>query len=63
MAAEKGHCDKCAPFYHHPLSIAVLKIKTKQKSIKFWENGEIECFLALKVQCVVVWKRPIWLKK
>jgi len=42
MAAEKGHCANCAPFYHYPLSIAVLKIKNKYKSSKFWENGEIE---------------------
>ena len=52
MAAEKGHCANCAPFYHYPLSIAVLKIKNKQKSSKFYENGEIEWFLALTVQCV-----------
>ena len=47
MAAEIGHRAKCALIYHHPLSIAVLKIKNKKtlkKSIKFWENGEIECF-------------------
>ena len=36
----------CAPFYHYPLLIAVLKFKSKPKSIKFCENGEIECFLA-----------------
>ena len=48
MAAEKGHCASCTPFYHHPLLIAFLKLKTKPKFIKFWENGEIEMFLALK---------------
>ena len=42
MAAEKGHCANCAPFYHYSLSIAVLKITNKYKSSKFQENGEIE---------------------
>ena len=48
MTAEKYHCAQWAPFYHHPLLIAFLKLKTKPKFIKFWENGEIEMFLALK---------------
>ena len=35
MARKKATAPNAYPFYHNPLLIAVLKIKTKLKSIKF----------------------------